>query len=135
VIGCALTALGWPTAAATAGASSPADTVELAAAGKSLDVVKDGTEVRVIATEKGTIPLGQRPALLQILGGYQVKGQTQANVLRKCSGKRCEIDPAIRTPTTWTYRAFLVGKSGTVLAESRIVKVEWIRRGSTATEP
>jgi len=135
VIGCALTALGWPAAAEIAAASSPAETVKLTAGGKSLDVVRDGTEVRVIATERGAVPAGQRPAVLQILGGYQVKGQTQAHLLRQCHGTRCEIDPALRTPTTWTYQAFLIGKSGMALAQSRIVKVEWVKRGPTASGP
>ncbi len=98
-------------------------------------MVREGTEVRVIATETGAAPAGQRPAVLEILGGYQYRGQTQARVLKRCRAARCEIDPALRTPRTWTYQAFYVGRTGTVLAKSRIVKVEWVKRGSTASGP
>jgi hypothetical protein len=47
---------------------------------------------------------------------------------------RCEIDPALRTPATWTYRAFYVGNTGTVLDKSRLVNVERVKR-STASAP
>ena len=109
--------------------------VRLSAGGKAVDVVPEGTQVRVVATETGTIPADQRPATLEILGGYEVRGQTEAQALRKCSRMRCEIDPAIRTQTTWTYQAFLVGKGGMVLAQSRLVKVEWIKHRPRASAP
>jgi len=30
---------------------------------------------------------------------------------------------------TWTYQAFLIGHDGVELAQSKMVKVEWVRRG------
>jgi hypothetical protein len=134
LIGCALIALGplaaAGTAAAARGATAPA--VKLQAGGKGLDVVSEGTEVKIVATVTGTVPRDQRPATIELLGGYAVRGQTQAHALRRCSQMRCEIDPTIRTETTWTYQAFLLGKGGMLLAKSRIVKVEWIRQGPRA---
>ncbi len=95
-----------------------------------LDVVHTGTEVHVRAHVTGSVPNAQRPATLEILGGYAVHGQTQAHVLKKCTAEmRCEIDPAIRTVVTWTYQAFLIGHDGVELAQSKMVKVEWVRRG------
>jgi hypothetical protein len=112
-----------------------APTVKLRASGKTLDIVRVGTQVHVRASELGTVPTTARPATLEILGGYAVRGQTQARVLKKCVGTRCEIDPTIRTPVTWTYQAFLIGHDGVELAKSKMVKVQWVRRGSTATGP
>lgn len=127
MIGCALIALG-SFAARTAAAGTTAPALKLKADGTALDVVQEGTEVRVVATETGTVPKAQRPATIEILGGYAVKGQTQAHALRRCIRLRCEIDPAIRTETTWTYQAFLLGKGGALLAKSRMVKVEWVKQ-------
>jgi hypothetical protein len=128
VIGCALIALGSAVVARTAAAGTTAPAVKLNADGKAIDVVQEGTEVKVVAAETGTVPTGQRPTTIEILGGYAVKGQTQAHALRRCIRLRCEIDPAIRTVTTWTYQAFLLGKGGTLLAKSRMVKVEWVKQ-------
>ena len=135
MIGCALIALGpvgaAGTAAAAAGTTAPA--VKLQAGGKGLDVVSEGTEVKIVATVTGTVPRDQRPATIELLGGYAVRGQTQAHALRRCTQMRCEIDPAIRTQTTWTYQAFLLGKGGMLIAKSRIVKVEWVKQAPRAT--
>src|SRR5215472_4102865 len=112
-----------------------AASVKLRASGKVLDTVRVGTQVHVRAWQLGTVPEAKRPATLEILGGYAVRGQTEARVLKKCDGTRCEIDPAIRTPVTWTYQAFLIGHDGVELAKSKMVKVQWVRRDSTATAP
>jgi hypothetical protein len=110
---------------------TPGLAVKLWASGKQLDIVHTGTEVHVRAHTTGSVPRSKRPATLEILGGYEVHGQTQAHVLKKCTAEpRCEIDPAIRTPVTWTYQAFLIGHDGVELAQSKMVKVEWVRRGS-----
>jgi hypothetical protein len=143
IIWCTVGALAGSMAGASRAASAPAPTpapapapvVKLRASGKTLDIVRPGTEVHVRATEAGEVPKSERPATLEILGGYAVHGQTQAHVLKKCSGTRCEVDPAIRTVVTWTYQAFLIGHDGVEIAKSKIVKVEWVRRGSPATEP
>jgi hypothetical protein len=136
IIWCTLGALAGSTAGESLAASAPAPSptptlaVKLWASGKSLDVVHTGTEVHVRAHEIGTVPKAERPATLEILGGYAVHGQTQAHVLRKCTAaRRCEVDPAIRTAVTWTYQAFLIGHDGVELAQSKMVKVEWVRRG------
>jgi hypothetical protein len=126
VIGCVLTAFGWTVAAGTARPSTPAETVKLTASGKTLDTVKDGTEVRVVAVERGSVPRSERPAVLELFGGYEYQGMTNARVLRRCTRMRCEVDPALRTQTTWSYQAFLVSSGGMVLAKSRIVKVKWL---------
>ena len=128
----AMTAIGSPVAVA---ASVPTESVRLAAAGKAVDAVQPDTEVRVRASERGTVPRDQRPATLEILGGYAVRGQTQARVLKKCDSDRCEVDPAIRTAATWTYQAFLVGRGGMELARSRIVKVDWVGPRPSASAP
>jgi hypothetical protein len=115
--------------------ATPGVKINLWASGKTLAVVRTGTEVHIRASEIGAIPKADRPATLQILGGYEYRGQTQAHVLKKCKSARCGIDPTIRTPATWTYQAFLIGKGGVALAQSKMVKVKWVRREAPATEP
>jgi hypothetical protein len=115
--------------------STPNLSVKLWASGKSLAIIATGTEVHVRARVTGTVPRAKRPATLEILGGYAWHGQTQAHVLRKCTSSRCGIDPAIRTVATWTYQAFLIGHDGVELAQSKMVKVKWVRRSSPASEP
>ncbi|HEY1590606.1 MAG TPA: hypothetical protein VGF81_02355 [Solirubrobacteraceae bacterium] len=126
-------------ASASFGAPAPpassAPVVKLRASGKTLEIVSVGTQVHVRAVESGTVPAAEQPAKLEILGGYAVHGQTQAHLLKKCDGTRCEIDPSIRTAVTWTYQAFVFGHDGVELAKSKMVKVRWVRRGSAAIAP
>jgi hypothetical protein len=115
--------------------ATPGVKIKLWASGKAFALVRTGTEVHVRAIQSGVLPKADRPATLEILGGYAVRGQTQAHVLKKCKATRCGIDPAIRIPATWTYQAFLIGRNGVVLGQSKMVKVKWVRRDLPATEP
>jgi hypothetical protein len=130
-----LVAFGSTVAAGIASASTPVEAVKLTASGKLSDTVREGTEVRVVAVESGSVPASERPAALELFGGYQYQGMTNARVLRRCTKMRCEVDPALRTQTTWRYQAFLVDSKGTVLAKSRIVKVEWLKQRRRASGP